>query len=34
VLVKRSDDEEQAIKKRIEQFFGKTMPVVETYKKD
>lgn len=33
-LIKRSDDEESAIKKRIEQFFEKTMPVIENYKKD
>jgi len=32
-LIKRSDDEEKTIEKRIEQFFEKTMPVIETYKK-
>jgi len=34
MLVKRKDDEEQAIKKRIEQFFEKTIPVVEQYEKE
>ncbi len=33
-LEKRSDDEESFIEKRIEQFFEKTMPVVEKYKND
>jgi len=33
-LVKRSDDEENAIKQRIKEFFEKTMPVVEEYEKE
>jgi len=33
-LTKRSDDEEAAIDERIKQFFEKTMPVVEQYKKE
>lgn len=33
-LIKRSDDEESSINERINQFFEKTMPVVEEYKND
>ena len=33
-LVKRTDDEENAIKQRIKEFFEKTMPVVEQYEKE
>jgi len=33
-LVKRSDDEENAIKQRIKEFYEKTMPVVEQYEKE
>jgi len=33
-LVKRTDDEEQAIKQRIKEFFEKTLPVVELYKQE
>jgi len=32
-LVKRADDEEMAIQKRIDLFFDVTMPIVEEYKK-
>ena len=34
LLEKRSDDEEESINTRITQFFEKTMPVVEIYKKE
>ena len=33
-LIKRTDDEENAIKQRIKEFFEKTMPVVEQYEKE
>lgn len=33
-LVKRADDEENAINTRIKLFFEKTMPIVELYKKE
>ena len=33
-LVKRSDDEEDAIKQRIKEFFDKTIPVVKEYEKE
>ncbi len=33
-LVKRSDDEENAIKQRIKDFYEKTLPVVELYEKE
>jgi len=33
-LIKRSDDEENAIKQRIKEFYEKTLPVVEEYKKE
>jgi len=33
-LVKRTDDEEQAIKQRIKEFFEKTMPVIKEYEKE
>jgi len=33
-LVRRSDDEENAIKQRIKDFYEKTMPVVEEYEKE
>jgi len=33
-LIKRLDDEEKIIRTRIEQFFTKTMPVVEIYNKE
>ena len=33
-LIKRTDDEEQAIKQRIKEFFEKTMPVVQEYEKE
>ncbi len=33
-LVKRTDDEENAIKQRIKEFYEKTMPVVEQYEKE
>ena len=33
-LIKRTDDEEEAIKQRIKEFFEKTMPVVEEYEKE
>ena len=33
-LVKRSDDEENSIKQRIKEFYEKTLPVVDLYKKE
>ena len=33
-LIKRSDDEENAIKQRIKEFFEKTIPAVEKYEKE
>jgi len=33
-LIKRSDDEENAIKQRIKEFFDKTMPVIKEYEKN
>jgi adenylate kinase len=33
-LIKRSDDEENAIKQRIKEFYEKTLPVVEEYEKE
>ncbi len=33
-LIKRSDDEENAIKQRIKEFYEKTLPVVEIYEKE
>lgn len=33
-LVKRADDEENAIKERIKLFYDKTMPIVEEYRKE
>lgn len=33
LLEKRSDDDESVIKKRIEEFFNKTFPMVDIYKK-
>ncbi len=33
-LIKRSDDEENAIMQRIKEFYEKTLPVVEIYKKE
>ena len=33
-LIKRSDDEENAIRQRIKEFYEKTMPVVQQYEKE
>jgi adenylate kinase len=33
ILIQRADDEEQAINERIRLFYEKTMPIVETYRK-
>jgi len=33
-LIRRSDDEENAIKQRIKEFYEKTLPVVELYEKE
>jgi len=33
-LIKRSDDEENAIKQRIKEFFEKTIPAVKEYEKE
>jgi adenylate kinase len=33
-LIKRPDDEENAIKQRIKEFYEKTLPVVELYQQE
>lgn len=34
ILIKRADDEEVAINERIKQFYEKTMPIVDLYRKE